>query len=225
MPAPVSSRVRQPPAKKQKLSQPPLPTKRNGLKALLNGGPKPIVAPKVDNSREKGKNRVNETTAVVEGHADINMVDASKAPEVIEISSAEESSHYSDSEDELDDTQPAAQEEVAPLTNGEAHAEEPIEGGEEEETFGERLKAEPEQRTSKIVDVESMFEGPDTDLKALATKSLVAPLTVPNASSLGTVLSQALKTNDQELLDSCLRVVDVVSEESSPASEEELTNH
>ncbi|KAF2105527.1 Dip2/Utp12 family-domain-containing protein [Lophiotrema nucula] len=210
MPAPVSSRARQPPAKKQKLSQPPPPTKRNGLKALLNGGPKPIVAAKPSTARDKGKHRVDEATAVVEGHADIDMVDAGKETEVIEISSAEESSHYTDSEDEdIDDAHPGAEEEAAPLTNGDAHEEEPVEGGEDEETFGERLKAEPEARVPKIVDVESMFEGPNADLKALATKSSNAPLSVPNASSLGTVLSQALKTNDQGLLDSCLRVVDV----------------
>jgi U3 small nucleolar RNA-associated protein 5 len=215
MPAPLSSRARapsstpkaardaHPPAKKAKLSQPA------GLKALLNGAPnrKPAVSAKTNGLRNDRKDRVDEATAVVSGgyagHGDVDMADA--APEVIEISSAEEESDDADSDDD-----------VAPAVTAQNGVDRPVEDGTaepEELSFGERLKAqEPETaplRESRVVDVESAFVGANADARELATASIRRPLAAPSATSLSTVLTQALRTNDQELLDSCLRVNDV----------------
>ncbi|KAF2732054.1 NUC189-domain-containing protein, partial [Polyplosphaeria fusca] len=80
----------------------------------------------------------------------------------------------------------------------------------EELSFGERLQAQDsETMAPQLVDVEAAFADDNADARALAATSSSRPLSAPSASSLGTVLSQALRTNDQDLLDSCLRIVDV----------------
>ncbi|KAF2866213.1 Dip2/Utp12 family-domain-containing protein [Massariosphaeria phaeospora] len=207
-----------PPAKKTKLSQSPAQSRANGLKALLNGAPtkKPPVTAAADGVKKSGKDRAEDATAVVAGghaaHGDVDMQDAVK--EVIEISSAEEESDYSSSEiEDNEDTGPGAQaEDAAPVANGHLDGKEEDADAEPEElSFGERLQAqEPEPvRAPHVVDVEAAFVGPNAESRALATASSNRPLSAPSASSLGTVLTQALRTNDQELLDSCLRVIDV----------------
>ncbi|KAF1924730.1 NUC189-domain-containing protein [Didymella exigua CBS 183.55] len=208
MPAAVSSRTTKPnkagrdtapPAKKAKLAQSPAATRPNGLKSLLNGGAAKPTA-RLNGSKNARNTKVDESAAVVgggqAGHGDVDMEDAGK--DVIEISSAEEESHYSSSDDEKDD--------AAPAVNGEGDDEV---ADPEELSFGDRLRAqEPEPVTeSRIVDVESTFGA--NDPRALAATSTNRPLSAPSASSLGTVLTQALRTNDQELLESCLRVIDI----------------
>ncbi|KAJ4311020.1 Small subunit (SSU) processome component [Neodidymelliopsis sp. IMI 364377] len=215
MPAAVSSRTPKaskagrdaaPPAKKAKLAQSPAATRQNGLKSLLSGGSAKPTA-KLNGAKSARNNRVDESAAVVgggqAGHGDVDMEDAGK--DVIEISSAEEESHYSSSDDEKDD--------AAPAVNGDGDDEDrPIDdetADPEELSFGDRLRAqEPEPvQESRIVDVETTFGANDS--RALAAASTNRPLSAPSASSLGTVLTQALRTNDQELLESCLRVIDI----------------
>ncbi|KAF2749230.1 NUC189-domain-containing protein [Sporormia fimetaria CBS 119925] len=187
-----------PPAKKSKLA--------NGYSSLLNGTPSKKPTAKLNGVRNSRKDRVVEATAVVGGPVgsadDVDMPDA----EPIVISSAEESSDYASSDEE------AAQDEPA-TTNGEAKETE--EGDDEaqdgeEETFGEKLQAhEPSAaRAPRVVDVETALSTTDHS-HALATTSNNRILSAPSATSLGTVLTQALRTNDKDLLDSCLRVVDV----------------
>lgn len=212
MPAAVSSRVHTPaksrdalpPTKKARLSQP------TGLKALVNGTPKQKLTAKTNGAKSNRSDRVEESTAVVSGghagHGDVDMEDA--APELIEISSAEEESDYSSSDEDA----VAGAKELVSVANGHAGADDgTVEP--EELSFGERLKEqEPESepvRESRIVDVESAFVGANADSRELATASIRRPLAAPSATSLSTVLTQALRTNDQDLLDSCLRVNDV----------------
>ncbi|OSS50283.1 hypothetical protein B5807_04915 [Epicoccum nigrum] len=195
-----------PPAKKAKLAQSPAATRQNGLKSLLSGGAaKPTAR---TTSTKNGRNtKVDESAAVVgggqagHGDVDVDMEDAGK--DVIEISSAEEESQYSSSDDEKDD--------AAPTVNGEGEGDamDDETADPEELSFGDRLAAqEPEPvQASRIVHVEDTFGG--NDARALAATSTNRPLSAPSASSLGTVLTQALRTNDQELLDSCLRVIDI----------------
>ncbi|CAN9456099.1 unnamed protein product [Alternaria alternata] len=81
---------------------------------------------------------------------------------------------------------------------------------ENEDDSENRLRAEgPEPvQESRIISVEDAFD-PNPERTVTTTKN--RPLAPPNANSLGTVLTQALRTNDKELLDSCLQVVDVES--------------
>ncbi|KAF1852012.1 NUC189-domain-containing protein [Cucurbitaria berberidis CBS 394.84] len=223
MPATVTSRAREPkksrnrdsapPAKKTKLTQSPATTRQNTLKALVNGTSEKPTA-RINGVKNARKDRVDEATAVVAGgqagHGDVDMEDA--ANPVIEISSAEEESEQdsADSGSEHDENEDD-DDKAAPAVNGNGHMDEE-EGVEQEElSFGDRLRAqdpEPVQE-SRIVDVESAFVGANPESRALATAAHSRPLSAQNASSLGTVLTQALRTNDTELLESCLRVVDV----------------
>ncbi|KAI4657801.1 uncharacterized protein J4E88_006038 [Alternaria novae-zelandiae] len=185
------------PAKKPKLAQSPATVRQNGLKALVNGNAAKPTA-KINGVKNAQADRVDDATAVVEGPADAHMVDA----DVIEISSAEE---------ESDDDSDSAQEDPT-QTNAENDAAADDENGAEPEelTFGDRLRAEgPEPvQESRIISVEDAFD-PNPERAVTATKNRT--LAPPNANSLGTVLTQALRTNDKELLDSCLQVVDVES--------------
>lgn len=209
-PAPAKARNALPPTKKPRLSQP------TGLKALLNGTSKQKPTAKVNGVRNNRNDKVEEATAIVSGghagHGDVDMEDA--APEVIEISSAEEESDYSSSDQE--DAVEGANEVVSATNPRTADDHRPLEHGTvepEELSFGERLKAqEPESEPvpeSRLVHVESAFVGANADSRELATASIRRPLAAPSATSLSTVLTQALRTNDQDLLDSCLRVNDV----------------
>jgi U3 small nucleolar RNA-associated protein 5 len=211
MPAAVASRTPRgskardaaPPAKKAKLAQ-SAAARQSGLKALLNGSQQKPTA-KLNSAKNTRSTRVDESTAVVgggqAGHGDVDMDDEADA--VVEISSAEEESTYSSSDNENDDAEDAADDEDRPADDDAADP--------EELSFGDRLRAqEPETvPESRIVDVESAFVGANAESRALATASNSRPLSAPSASSLGTVLTQALRTNDQELLESCLRVIDV----------------
>lgn len=213
MPAAVSSRTPKPskagrdsapPAKKAKLAQSPAAARQNGLKSLLSGSAAKPTA-KLNGARNTRNTKVDESSAVVgggqAGHGDVDMEDVTK--DVIEISSEEEESQEESSDDD----------EAAPAVNGDGDDEDrPIDdetADPEELSFGDRLRAqEPEPVTeSRIVDVETAFGANDS--RALAAASTNRPLSAPSASSLGTVLTQALRTNDQELLESCLRVIDI----------------
>lgn len=226
MPAAVASRTRElknsrnrdsaPPAKKTKLAQPPAPARPNGLKALVNGTAQKPAA-KINGVKNARKDRVDEATAVVgggqAGHGDVDMEDASN--QVIEISSAEEESDDESDATGSEDDDVGPEDTPAPAVNGhiddEDGAEQDGPAEPEDLSFGDRLRAqdpEPVQE-SRIVDVESAFVGASAESRALATAAHSRPLSAPNASSLGTVLTQALRTNDTELLESCLRVVDV----------------
>lgn len=230
MPAVVASREQKnskraardnaPPAKKTKLSQPPATVRQNGLKGLINGTSALKPTAKINGVKNARKDRVDEANAVVgggqAGHGDVDMDDAGQ--EVIEISSSseEESDSASDADDVDEDAQAGAEaEDAAPAVNGHATDEDrPVEdeaADPEELSFGDRLRAQdPEPvRESRVVDVESAFADTNRESKAVATTSQSRARAAPSMNSLGTVLTQALRTNDQELLETCLRNVDV----------------
>lgn len=217
MPAAVASRARAaaksakpsrdalPPSKKAKLSQ------SNGLKALANGTPerKPTVAAKMNGTKNNRKDKVAESNAAIQGgqggHADVDMADAAEQ-EIIEIGSSAEESDFSD-EDEAANQVEASGDAADEDNIAEDGTAEP-----EDMSFGERIKAqelEATPREARVVDVDSEFAGANGTSRELATTSANRSLTAPSATSLGSVLTQALRTNDQELLDSCLRVNDV----------------
>lgn len=233
MPAVTASRSRElttprsrdsaPPAKKTKLAQAPTVSRKNGLGALVPGAfsssssKKPTA--RINAVKDARRDRVDDTTAMIgggqSGLGDVDMDDM--ADRVIEISSAEE-----DSEDSLSDEEATGpvkatvQQSEAPAVNGLAGDDDgniDREGTVDPEdlSFGDRLRTQDPDlvREPHVVDVESAFtvgleDGPGA-LAATANRSLTAP----NAQSLGTVLTQALRTNDSELLESCLRVIDV----------------
>jgi len=73
-------------------------------------------------------------------------------------------------------------------------------------SFGDLLQAaHPE-----TIDVQATFTARDQE-KALVPADNARNLQAPSATSLGTVLTQALRTNDKELLESCLQTKDMAS--------------
>jgi U3 small nucleolar RNA-associated protein 5 len=224
MPAAVASRPQKmaraardsaPPAKKTKLTQSTTSARPNGLKTLVNGTSAQKPTAKINGAKNPRTDRVDEATAVVgggqAGHGDVDMEDAEQ--EVIEISSSAEEESEGESDQDDEGTKSGA-EDAAPAVNGRALEEDrPVDddaADAEELSFGDRLRAQdPEPvRESRIVDVESAFGDVNAESRALAPTSK-DPLAVPSMNSLGTVLTQALRTNDQELLESCLRGVTV----------------
>ncbi|KAH0148370.1 NUC189-domain-containing protein, partial [Aureobasidium melanogenum] len=187
-----------PPSKKAKTSQ----QAASGLAFLTD-----------ENQRAGKKLRANYTNGIKDSRAD--RVDESKAqveqheadaPEVVEISSGDESSLYSGSDDEADDTKPA--------TNGHhdadavmADADEDMEDGAEGQSFGDMLQAaHPE-----TIDVQSAFADREEGTQALVPMNQDRSLALPTATSLGTVLTQALRTNDRDLLETCFQMTDLPS--------------
>jgi U3 small nucleolar RNA-associated protein 5 len=184
-----------PPSKKAKTSQ----QANSGLAFLTD-----------ENQRAARKLRADYTNGVKDLRAD--RVDESKAQverqeadalEVVEISSsAEDESDYQSSEDEADDTKPT--------TNGVHDADDAVmaDAGEAgEQSFGDMLQAaHPE-----TIDVQSAFADREQGTQALVPMPQDRALAVPTATSLGTVLTQALRTNDRELLETCFQMTDIPS--------------
>ncbi|GIZ39604.1 hypothetical protein CKM354_000298300 [Cercospora kikuchii] len=169
---------------------------------LTNGVARP-AAHRVDESHAGAANDTSD--------ADIHDTADSKHDDVISISSGEESSDLEeDADDEL-----ARETRSGELANGDAAA-----GGEEdsqddqnmadaapadEPTFGDMLQT----RHPAAIDVQKALRNDNATSNSLVPtegRQLVQP---PTAGSLGTVLTQALKTNDKDLLESCFAMTEV----------------
>ena len=162
------------------------------------------------------------TKAVIdERAADVSAAEAATSSaalgkgEMIEISSDSESDSEEDAEDEeMGDAQPEAETEVeaeaSAKVNGDVARQEDgdAEGTESDSdvgapSFGDLL------RSQQTIDVEATLSGPaDADSNALVPQG-GRSLAAPSASSLGTVLNQALRTDDAELLESCFATTDL----------------
>ena len=77
----------------------------------------------------------------------------------------------------------------------------------EEPSFGDMLQA----RHPEPIDIQAHFPDPMADRQALIPASGSRVLSAPSGTSLGTVLTQALKTNDKDLLESCFSTTDLPS--------------
>ncbi|KAL8920093.1 MAG: hypothetical protein Q9208_006446 [Pyrenodesmia sp. 3 TL-2023] len=172
--------------------------------------------------KDMGRAHVDESQAVVTaGGQPENTPMVTNEPEVISISSAEEQTDYEDeglpeqpsqntSEDDpppeprsrqgksppqgVDATMEDADEKSSDAHGGAAEADEP--------TFGEMIRA----NARRPVDVQAAFAAPNAQVLAPSNERL---LQLPSGMSLGTVLTQSLRTNDISLLETCLHVRDV----------------
>ena len=75
-----------------------------------------------------------------------------------------------------------------------------------EASFGDMLRA----RHPDTIDVQASFGAP-AERSALVPANENRAIAAPSATSLGTVLTQALKTNDKDLLESCFQVTELAS--------------
>lgn len=182
--------------------------------------------------KDMGKSYVDDAHTVVGDGGDALLgMDPSSA---IDISSAEEESEYSEEEDEDQDqlirpdpsSQTSSQEEdedrsPQPISQRHSPEDEDVDmedaddddvvaGQEEDEanmekaepSFGEMIRANAQE----AIDVQASF--PTQDSHAI-TAAGERSLQLPSGMSLGTVLTQSLRTNDNNLLETCFHVRDL----------------
>lgn len=167
--------------------------------------------------KDMGKSHVNDSHTVIANGGDVQMgMDPSSA---IDVSSAEDESESSEEEAD-EEEEPLQAEPVSQLTSQEdedvemrdvedqngvaAKDEDDAEEAQEETepTFGEMIRANAQE----AIDVPASF--PPQNQQAIATADERA-LQLPSGMSLGTVLTQSLRTNDVNLLESCFHVRDL----------------
>lgn len=161
-------------------------------------------------ARDAKANRVDESKAVVQGRE----TDGPAAKEVVDISSGEsESSEYESSGDEAEvEAEVEAGDAPKAITNGGdaaagaqdiamADADEEDEAG---PSFGDLLQASHPE----TIDVQAAFADRSADAQAVVPGTGSRALSIPSGTSLSTVLTQALRTNDKDLLESCFQTND-----------------
>lgn len=167
--------------------------------------------------KDAKSNRVDESKTAVGGHE----TDVAAQADVVEISSGQsESSEYESSDDEEDapkqltngvsgnddlDTKAGA-EDVA-MADADNNDEEEDNDDETGPSFGDLLQASHPE----TIDVQAAFADRNAAAQSLVPVDGNRVLTAPSATSLGTVLTQALRTNDKDLLESCFQTRDTPS--------------
>ena len=227
----------QPASKRLKTAKDSHVPTRGGLSFLVDeeGRKRKKLEARLTNGAPRSKaTRVDDSHAVVAPGQDAVKVGNTRET-ALEISSAESSSSDDDSEEDDEGivvTAPGGKAVVNGMANGHGGAAEDLDGsdvdaeagaadmesvqahldvaegdGEEpgEPSFGDLLQARhPEQ-----IDVRAPFPDPMSDRQALMPTSVLGSLALPSGTSLVTVLTQALKTNDKVQLESCLQQSDL----------------
>ena len=172
-------------------------------------------------AKPAAKESLNDSRAVVSRGGDSDQAGVDGSQEVVEISSDSESSSEEEEEEEEeedeDDDDSVAEQDVPRISKevegGDVdmkdaegqdatsqvpdETEEPV-----EPSFGDLILA----NSSEPVDVAGAFNDSNFQTLSYPQSNKFPP---PSGASLGTVLTQALKTNDLALLESCLQTVDV----------------
>lgn len=154
--------------------------------------------------KDLGKSKVDDSQAVVVKGGDSHMADQDH--DVIFLSSGEggdsDDDEPSEGEDEhMEEAGKATSEGDAEMKDAEEDDDQ-VEV-EEQATFGDLLRA----AAPGTVDVPTTLE--ETESKAVVPSSADRSLQLPTGMSLGTVLTQSLKTNDTNLLETCLHTRDL----------------
>ncbi|KAF2839506.1 NUC189-domain-containing protein [Patellaria atrata CBS 101060] len=235
----ASAKASQPPTKRARHSLGKnRDVENNGLKSLISeeGDGRRLKAVMVNGVKDKQKSKVDESRSIVGSglsNGDVDMKDAGKGgrPDIVEISS--DSSEDDDSD--LEDDQDVEQDKV-PLLNGDSKSQaanvpsppdtpmadiEDSKAGTEEQkdedavieepSFGELLQA----HAPNPIDVDASLVGPASHNQHLVPASGNRVLSAPSVNSLGTVLTQALRTSDNQLLESCFEMTNLDSVRST----------
>ncbi|KAL9028112.1 MAG: hypothetical protein Q9196_003474 [Gyalolechia fulgens] len=195
-----------------------------GTHEIVRGtGTAAIGAVTMNGVKDMGQLHVDESQTLVTtgGQAENTQTATEEQPEVIHISSGEEevdsedeelpeqASHSSSDDDRP--PEPTSQKGSSPrkgidVTMADVDGTDNVcegsaEAGADELSFGEMIRAQ----APGPVDVQAAFATPNT--QALAPSG-ERPLQLPSGMSLGTVLTQSLRTNDISLLETCLHMRD-----------------
>ncbi|KAI9869476.1 MAG: Small subunit (SSU) processome component [Trichoglossum hirsutum] len=172
--------------------------------------------PMLNGVKDLGKTKVDDARAVVVNGADSEDLHMRLGDEVGSSGESEEEDEDEDEEEEDDEDEdeeedggdkPGHDRQVARQEDGDHDmADEPAEEG-GEPSFGDLVHAQ----VSQPIEVETAFADQDicTNSKEALKLIKTRPLEVPDSLSLGTVITQALRTNDVTLLESCLHTTDL----------------
>ncbi|TVY49613.1 U3 small nucleolar RNA-associated protein [Lachnellula occidentalis] len=163
--------------------------------------PQKLAQPKASqNAKIVGKVNLDDSRTVVSGGANPLKSQLNGVREIVDISSDSSSGEDGDSEEEsADEAQPTNAEDIS-MADAEPIPDDTEENG--QPSFGDLVRA----NASEPIDVTGAFEDPSSRTLAYPQGNQIQP---PSGASLGTVLTQALKTNDISLLESCLHTTDV----------------
>lgn len=169
-----------------------------------------IAKPVQHTTKRPNSTRIDESKTAV-SVPDQPQSSSAKQIEPIEISSDSESDYDDLSDLDGGETlQPGNEQEAEPTANG-TDADTKMRDGDNpdesepdaEPTFGDLLRNE-------TVDVAAALQGPNAQASSNTALTTIPPrqIAAPTATSLGTVLAQALRTEDTDLLESCLQISD-----------------
>lgn len=176
-----------------------------GDEDILKGKSGTGVAGAVMNGvKDMGTTHVDEShTVVTNGGGESVPMDVEKL-QIIDISSGEEESDF----EEDDESEPQIDEEQGKMNDvvsGEAHEDDDavMEDASEEPSFGDLIRA----NAHEAIDVQASYADPNAQSLVPTTDRSLGQL--PSGMSLGTVLTQSLRTNDMNLLETCFHVKDL----------------
>jgi U3 small nucleolar RNA-associated protein 5 len=204
----------QPAAKKARISA----TQPHDLKSALftNGVPRKLNAePSSQPHNKPQSHRVDDTKAIISkslGHGTIPTPHVEQ-PEIIEISSDHSTSSDEDQdEDEEDEDQDP---EAEHLPNGDTHddTDSPTSKNDSDKENAEQPSFGDLLQSTAPIDVETLLRSNNDNNTSALTPHNPSQTTVVqlDGTTLTTVLSQALRTNDSQLLESCLRLNDLAA--------------
>ena len=192
------------------------------VKAKSGAGVGAVV---INGFKDMGTSHVDESRTLVANGGDTKDVPMrNDPPEVIDISSGEEESEFEEAGALVQTAESSAKEaEKAPGSDGDVEMEDVEAGrnGAQEEldtdaapgedevvgepSFGDLIRA----NAPEAVDVQASFSDPNAQsLVPVGDRSMQH---LPSGMSLGTVLTQSLRTNDTNLLETCFHVKDLAS--------------
>lgn len=165
----------------------------------------------VTEARDVSRAHVEEHQAAVDSGAfarDVEMEDRQPDVDAVSVSGDEDVSDEEEGKEKKEEDQAASDKEVAMKDAPDADEKSEKEEEEEEEggepTFGELLQRNV---ASREIDVEAELDDDERPSRG-PRPSKEAASRLPTGVSLSTVLSQALKTNDRELLEACFHTGD-----------------
>ena len=186
---------------------------RDFTEILRNEGSAGLGATVMDGVKDLGKIHVDDSHAlIVNGRDNENFIPADEDPDVISISSGEEDSEFEEdgpvvstknemtasNSVEQKDTDDVDMQDVQAGTNNDEKDEDEL----GEPSFGDLIRA----KASEAVDIQAAFA--DSSAQSLVPTREGGLQNMPMRMSLGTVLTQSLRTNDRNLLESCFHEKD-----------------
>ena len=227
-----SQRAREASSKHLKISQNRTRPSPDGVNGILNNHTptKLFAAPLKDVKASKNKHPDPAGARIGHADGDVNVTQPSQNVEVISSDDSEEDDDEDEDsgDDEDEDAEKSRGESAMKMVNG-VKRQDPERNprqvgealrGDDQDHSNDAGRAPQEEAEPSFGDLLRMHDGTMVDVTARddemsgannadGARNQRRGLSIPSANSLGTVLSQALRTNDAPMLESCLQVVNL----------------